>query len=95
MEEGNGRKKEEILLAEESLKEAEKYDQEEEGTTCRLSKKMDIFITAVAVIMSLFHLYAAVTPITPLALRGTFPDLSSFSFVWPVPESNRFGGNLR
>src|SRR4030065_2427545 len=59
MEEEKRREDQEVVISEEALKEAEKYIEEEEGPSRRLSGKMDVFITVVAVVMSLFHLYAA------------------------------------
>jgi TRAP transporter 4TM/12TM fusion protein len=58
------------VIAEDALREAEKYIEEEEGPARRLSGKTGIFITVIAVIMSLFHLYAAVTLVTTQILRG-------------------------
>jgi TRAP transporter 4TM/12TM fusion protein len=58
------------VISEERLKEAEKYIEEEEGVTRRLSGSLDIFITVVAVVMSLYHLYAAVGTVTTQILRG-------------------------
>ena len=52
------------------MKEAEKYIEEEEGPSRRLSGRMDLFITAVAVLMSLIHLYAAVGVIMTQILRA-------------------------
>jgi TRAP transporter 4TM/12TM fusion protein len=70
VEEGKGIDPREVVISEEALKEAEKYIEEEEGPSRRLEGKMDLFITAVAVVMSLFHLYAAVGVFTTQVLRG-------------------------
>lgn len=58
------------VITPDRLKEAEKYIEEEEGVTRRLSGFFDTFITVVAVVMSLYHLYAAVTTVTTQVLRG-------------------------
>ena len=58
------------VITEDRLKEAEKYIEEEEGVTRRLSGFFDTFITIVAVVMSLYHLYAAVATVTTQVLRG-------------------------
>lgn len=42
-----------------TLKKAEQYIEQEEGATNKFKGKIAIFITAFAVVMSLFHLYAA------------------------------------
>ncbi|MBA4395609.1 MAG: C4-dicarboxylate ABC transporter permease, partial [Desulfobacca sp.] len=60
----------EPLISETQLKEAEKYIEEEEGVTRRLSGPLEIFITVTAVVMSLYHLYAAVGTVTTQILRG-------------------------
>ena len=70
MEEEKRRDDQEVVVTEEALKEAEKYIEEEEGPSRRLEGKTEIFITAVAVFMSLFHLYAAVGVFTTQVLRG-------------------------
>ena len=59
-----------VTITADRLKEAEKYIEEEEGVTRRLSGFFDTFITVVAVVMSLYHLYAAVTTVTTQVLRG-------------------------
>jgi TRAP transporter 4TM/12TM fusion protein len=58
------------IIPEDRLREAEKYIEEEEGVTRRLSGWFDTFITVVAVVMSLYHLYAAVATVTTQVLRG-------------------------
>src|SRR5713226_7986982 len=50
---------EEVVISAEALKKAEEFIEEEEGAANRLTGKAGVFITAVAVIMSVFHLYAA------------------------------------
>lgn len=60
----------EIAISEEALKEAEKYIQEEEGPTRRLGGKIGVAVTAISVIMSLVHLYAAPGVIITQVLRG-------------------------
>ena len=61
---------EEDFITEERLKKAEAYIEEEEGPSRRLTGKMGIFITVVAVLMSLVHLYAAIGIIMTQVLRG-------------------------
>jgi TRAP transporter 4TM/12TM fusion protein len=78
MEEKSESMTQETVISEETLKKAEKFVQEEEGAFRHLSSKMDIFITVVAVGMSIFHLYAAVTTITPQFLRGAHVMLALF-----------------
>jgi len=49
-----------VVISEEALKEAEKYIEEEEGPSRRLTGRMDVFITIVAGGDVLVHLYAAI-----------------------------------
>ena len=60
----------EEIVTEDALRKAEKYIEEEEGPSRRLSGKTDLFVTAVAVVMSLFHLYAAAGIVMTQILRG-------------------------
>ena len=48
-----------VEVSEEQLKKAEEFIEEEEGAANRLGGRMGAFVTAVAVVMSLFHLYSA------------------------------------
>jgi len=59
LEEEKKKNDQEVIISEEALREAEKYVEEEEGPSRRLTGKMDVFITVVAVVMSLIHLYVA------------------------------------
>ena len=60
----------ELLITEQARLEAEKFIEEEEGPARRFSGMMEHFITIVAVVMSLVHLYAAVGIIMTQILRG-------------------------
>lgn len=96
MEEEKRREDREVVITEEALKEAEKYIEEEEGPSRRFKGKTEIFITAVAVGMSLIHLYAAIGIFTTQVLRGihvmfvlflsflVFPSLKKYKnrIVW-------------
>jgi TRAP transporter 4TM/12TM fusion protein len=70
VEEKKRREDQEVVVTEEALREAEKYIEEEEGPSRRLTGRMDIFITVVAVVMSMIHLYAAIGIIMTQVLRG-------------------------
>ncbi len=80
----------EELISEEALREAEKYIEEEEGPSRRLTGKMDVFITAVAVVMSLIHLYAAVGVIMTQVLRGIHVMFVLFLSFLVFPSFKRF-----
>ena len=77
------------IIPEERLREAEKYIEEEEGVTRRLSGLFDTFITVVAVIMSLYHLYAAVATVTTQILRGVHVAFVLFLGFLVFPPSRK------
>jgi TRAP transporter 4TM/12TM fusion protein len=96
MEEEKRGQFEEAVVTEEALREAEKYIEEEEGPSRRLTGKMDVFITVVAVVMSLFHLYAA-SPfgvIMTQVLRGIHVMLVLFLSFLVFPSFKRFKNRI-
>ena len=88
------REDQEVVISEEALKEAEKYIEEEEGPSRRLTGKMDIFITVVAVVMSLIHLYAAVGIIMTQVLRGIHVMFVLFLSFLVFPSFKRFKNRI-
>jgi len=94
VEEEKRREDQEVLITEEALKEAEKYIEEEEGPSRRLTGKMDIFITVVAVLMSLIHLYAAVGIIMTQVLRGIHVMFVLFLSFLVFPSFKRFKNRI-
>jgi len=84
----------EEIITEEALKEAEKFIEEEEGPSRRLAGKTDIFVTAVAVIMSLFHLYAAVGIVMTQMLRGIHMMFVLFLTFLVFPSAGRFKNRI-
>jgi TRAP transporter 4TM/12TM fusion protein len=84
----------EPVITEEALREAEKYIEEEEGPSRRLTGKMDIFITVVAVAMSLIHLYAAIGIIMTQVLRGIHVMFVLFLSFLVFPSFKRFKNRL-
>ncbi len=58
------------VVSAEALQKAEAYVEQEEGTLNRLGGVLGVFVTAVAVTMSLFHLYAAYGIMPTHVLRG-------------------------
>ena len=77
------------IIPEDRRREAEKYIEEEEGVTRRLSGFMETFITVVAVFMSLYHLYAAVTTVTTQILRGVHVAFVLFLGFLVFPPSRK------
>src|SRR4030043_1566354 len=94
MEEEKRRQFEEAVVTEEALREAEKYIEEEEGPSRRLTGKMDVFITAVAVIMSLIHLYAAIGIIMTHVLRGIHVMFVLFLSFLVFPSLKRYKNRI-
>jgi TRAP transporter 4TM/12TM fusion protein len=94
VEEEKKREDQEVVISEEALKEAEKYIEEEEGPSRRLTGKMDLFITVVAVVMSLIHLYAAVGIIMTQVLRGIHVMFVLFLTFLVFPSLKRFKNRI-
>jgi len=84
----------EAVITEEALKEAEKYIEEEEGPSRRLTGRMDIFITVVAILMSLIHLYAAIGVIMTQVLRGIHVMFVLFLSFLIFPSFKRFKNRI-
>jgi len=85
---------EEDFITEERLKKAEAYIEEEEGPSRRLVGKMGVFITVVAVVMSLIHLYAAVGIIMTQILRGIHVMFVLFLTFLVFPSLKRYRNQI-
>src|SRR5262245_9563551 len=59
----------EAAISAEALKKAEEFVEEEEGAHNRYRGALAVFVTAAAVVMSLFHLYAAVEIVPAYLMR--------------------------
>ncbi|MGA2464431.1 MAG: TRAP transporter fused permease subunit [Thermodesulfobacteriota bacterium] len=94
MEEEKRKENQEVVISEEALKEAEKYIEEEEGPSRRLTGRMDTFITIVAVAMSLIHLYAAIGIIMTQVLRGIHVMFVLFLSFLVFPSFKRFKNRI-
>jgi TRAP transporter 4TM/12TM fusion protein len=94
MEDEKKQENQEVVISEEALKEAEKYIEEEEGPSRRLTGRMDIFITIVAVVMSLIHLYAAAGIIMTQVLRGIHVMFVLFLSFLVFPSLKRFKNRI-
>ena len=68
-EQAEKRAAEEVVISEEALEKAEHYIEAEEGVQNRLTGWLNIFVAAVAVVMSLFHLYSAYAIVPTQQLR--------------------------
>src|SRR5712692_6561689 len=86
---------EEVIISAEALKKAEEFIEEEEGAVNRLAGKAGVFITAVAVVMSLFHLYAAYGIVPTQILRMIHVGFVLFLSFLLFPMSPRFRNQIR
>src|ERR671924_2105084 len=77
-------------ISEEALKRAEEMIEEEEGVQNKFTGAMAAFITAVAVVMSLFHLYASYEIVRTEALRATHVAFVLFLSFLIFPVARRF-----
>src|SRR5712692_3853966 len=77
-------------ISEEALKRAEELIEEEEGVQNKFTGRIAAFITAVAVVMSLFHLYAAYEIVRTEALRATHVAFVLFLSFLIFPVARRF-----
>jgi TRAP transporter 4TM/12TM fusion protein len=79
-----------VVISQEALKQAEKYIEEEEGAVSHLKGKVAIFLTVVAVVMSLFHLYSAYAIIPTQMLRAIHVGFVLFLCFLLFPVARRF-----
>jgi TRAP transporter 4TM/12TM fusion protein len=77
-------------ISDEALKKAEAYIEEEEGAANRMTGRMAGFLTLVAVIMSLFHLYAAYAIVPTQTLRPVHVGFVLFLSFLIFPIAPRF-----
>src|SRR3546814_21188208 len=58
-----------VTVSDEALQKAEQYIEEEEGAANRLGGWLGVFLSATAIVMSLFHMYAAYAIVPTQTLR--------------------------
>ena len=73
-----------------ALKKAAAYVEEEEGATNHLAGRLGIFLVAVAITMSVFHLYAAMTIMQAHVQRGIHVAFVLFLVFLLFPLAKRF-----
>jgi TRAP transporter 4TM/12TM fusion protein len=66
----NSKSADEAVISAEALRKAEQYVEQEEGAANKLAGALGAGVTALAVVMSLFHLYAAYAIVQTHVLRG-------------------------
>src|SRR5690554_5242952 len=77
-------------VSEEALHKAEQYIEEEEGAANRMIGWLGIFLSATAIIMSLFHMYAAYAIVPTQTLRPVHVGFVLFLSFLIYPVSKRF-----
>ena len=84
----------EPVISEAALKKAEEYIEEEEGAHNRYTGVLAILMTAAAVVMSLFHLYAAVEIVPAYILRPVHVAFALTLLFLLFPAARRFRHRL-
>jgi TRAP transporter 4TM/12TM fusion protein len=74
----------------EALRKAEEFIEEEEGRTNKLRGRLGVFVTAVAIAMSLFHLYSAYSIVTAQVMRPVHVGFVLFLVYLLFPAAQRF-----
>jgi TRAP transporter 4TM/12TM fusion protein len=83
------------IVSAEARQKAEEFVEKEEGPLNKLGGKLGTFVTAVAVIMSLFHLYAAYGIMPTHVLRGIHVAFVLFLCFLLYPVAARFRHRVR
>jgi len=94
MEQGHLPASETVVVDEAARKKAEEYVEKEEGATRKLTGRTDVLVTAVAVAMSLFHLYAAYGIIPAQILRAIHVAFVLFLLFLLFPAAKRFQARI-
>src|SRR5512140_352382 len=80
----------EVVIDEEALKKAEEFIEEEEGATNKLRGWLGIFVSATAVVMSLFHLYSAYGIVPAQVMRPVHVGFVLFLVYLLFPVAKRY-----
>jgi TRAP transporter 4TM/12TM fusion protein len=86
---------EQPLVSADALQKAEAFVEQEEGPLNKLRGPLGAFVTALAVIMSLFHLYAAYGIMPTHVLRGIHVAFVLFLCFLLYPAAKRFRHRVR
>jgi TRAP transporter 4TM/12TM fusion protein len=84
-----------VVIDEEARRKAEQFVEEEEGAASHFKGWLAIFVTTVAVVMSLFHLYAAYAIIPAHILRAIHLGFVLFLCFLLFPAAKRFRHQVR
>jgi len=74
----------------EALRKAEEFIEEEEGRTNKLRGRIGVFVAAVAIAMSLFHLYSAYSIVTAQVMRPVHVGFVLFLVYLLFPVAQRY-----
>src|SRR5258708_39764077 len=80
----------EAVIDAEALKKAEVYIEAEEGATNKLRGTLGVFVAAVAVVMSVFHLYTAYAIVPTQTLRPVHVGFVLFLVYLLFPAAKRY-----
>ena len=90
MSSGERPPEQDVVVGEEARKKAEQFVEQEQGAVRRFQGRTEIAVTAVAVAMSLYHLYAAHAIVPAYVLRATHVGFVLFLLFLLFPASKRF-----
>src|SRR3546814_18260172 len=79
-----------VTVSDEALQKAEQYIEEEEGAANRLGGWLGVFLSATAIVMSLFHMYAAYAIVPTQTLRPIHVGFVLFLSFLLFPLAKRF-----
>src|SRR5512147_644222 len=85
----------EVVVDEAALRKAEEYIEEEEGAAHHLKGWVEVLLTAVAVAMTLFHLYAAVAIVPAQILRAIHVGFLLFLCFLLFPAAKRLRDRIQ
>ena len=83
-----------VHVSDEALRKAEAYIEEEEGAANRLVGALGVFVTLCAVVMSVFHLYAAYSIVPTQTLRSVHVAFVLFVSFLVFPVAVRYRNRI-
>jgi len=84
-----------LVVGDEARRKAEEFVEKEEGAAHKLTGPSDAFLTAVAVVMSLFHLYSAYAIVPAQILRAIHVGFVLFLVFLLFPAAKRFRDRIQ
>ena len=84
-----------VVVSDEALKKAEEFIEVEEGASNKLTGWLGTFVVILAIVMSVFHLYAAMTIMPTHILRGIHVTFMLFLVFLLFPMALRFRNRVR